>query len=83
MLKIRAKIADEQKRINAVEERRRNQANAKFGKLVGVKRKEKEAKERTSILEEIKGFRYSSSPSVSLLGVSLAAVVSRFHRSFV
>ena len=57
MLKIRSKIADEQKRINMVEERRRNQANAKFGKLVGTKRKVEEAKERRGVLDEIKGFR--------------------------
>merc|ERR1712114_54494 len=57
MLKIRLKITDESKRISAVEERKRQQANKKFNKQVHVKRKEERAKEKKETLKDIAKWR--------------------------
>eukprot|EP00392_Amoebophrya_sp_AT5.2_P001556 g1558.t1 len=59
MLKVRARIVDEQKRISTVEERKRNQANAKFGKAVGVKRMEEKAKKKKQTLQELEKWKSS------------------------
>lgn len=60
MLKVRARIVDEQKRISTVEERKRNQANAKFGKAVGVKRMEEKAKKKKQTLQELEKWKYTT-----------------------
>ncbi|CAD7925468.1 unnamed protein product [Amoebophrya sp. A25] len=74
MLKVRTRIVDEQKRIGAVEERKRNQANAKFGKAVGVKRAEEKAKKRKQGLDQIE--KWKSDKDKDSEGKSLEDVLS-------
>jgi len=58
MLKVRGRIAEEQKRVKVVDERRRNQANAKFGKALGTKRQQERAKKKTETLKDIANWKY-------------------------
>ncbi len=57
MLKVRARITEEQTRLEAVEERRRNQANAKFGKAVGIKRAEERANKKKKTLSDLEKWK--------------------------
>jgi len=75
MLKVRSRIVDEQKRISAVEERKRNQANAKFGKAVGIKRMEEKQKKKKAGLAEIENWK-KSDKSKDSEGKSLEDVLS-------
>merc|ERR1712060_242771 len=80
MLKVRAKIVDEQKRIGIVDERRRNQANAKFGKQTGIKRQELKAKEKKKTLGDIQSWKDRKDKNNDE-GKSLEAVLAGVNQS--
>lgn len=57
MFKVRARASEEQRRINIVEERKRNQAQKKFAKKARVNKLQAKADEKRQTLEDIHSWR--------------------------
>ena len=67
MAKVRQALLDQQKRIEAVEERRRQRELKRFGKKVQVEKEQTRAKQKKSELDSIKQWRKGNEASRSLV----------------